>query len=62
MDYEIEIPESMRPEPTIVVTGIVSSVKVEIMATDGHKKVYMFQSVEQANAFLEEFDYEKILD
>lgn len=41
---------------------IVSSVKVDITATDGHKKSYVFQSVEQATSFLEEFDYEKALD
>lgn len=41
---------------------IVSSVKIEIIATDGHKKNFAFQNVEQATAFLEEFDYSKVSD
>lgn len=40
--YEIEIPESMRPEPTIVVTGTVTSMK------DG-KKVSAYILVEDLN-------------
>ncbi len=40
----------------------VSSVKVEIISSDGHKKNYTFQSVDQASAFLQEFDYSKVND
>ena len=43
-------------------TKIVSSVKIDIHATDGHKKTYTFQNIEQATKFLEEFDYDKIVD
>jgi len=41
---------------------MVRSIKIEIVATDGHKKSYIFQGVEQATKFLEEFDYDKIPD
>jgi len=40
----------------------VRSVKVEIVGTDGHKKNYTFQNIEQATKFLEEFDYERVID
>jgi len=40
----------------------VRSVKIEIVATDGHKKNYVFQNVDQATKFLEEFDYERVSD
>lgn len=41
---------------------LVASVEVEITANDGHKKVYVFQTVDQATKFLEEFDYDKVAE
>ena len=41
---------------------LINSIRVEIIANDGHKKNYTFQNVEQAAKFLEEFDYEKVID
>jgi hypothetical protein len=39
---------------------LVASVEVEIIANDGHKRNYTFQSIDHATAFLSEFDYEKL--
>ena len=41
---------------------LVAHVTVEITANDGHKKHYNFQNIDQATKFLEEFDYEKVVD
>lgn len=38
----------------------IEAVKVEIQSTEGSKRIFEFQNVEQAKKFLEEFDFEKL--
>jgi hypothetical protein len=40
----------------------VEAVKIEIFSNKGDTKMFNFQNVEQAQKFLEEFDFEKIED
>ena len=40
----------------------VDLVKIEIHSQDGENKIFEFQNIDQAQHFLEEFDFEKVND